>query len=85
MLEEIRPNLEVWKKYDKVENHFFGNGGGFKLEISMIAQNDRNRILSNFVLLQIFPGCIITKKLIFDLYFWDIGRDHIKGQAPPFA
>ena len=33
----------------------FWNQSFFKLQTSMIAQNDRNKILSNFVLLHFFP------------------------------
>ena len=37
---------------------FFLKSAIFKLQTSMIAQNDRKKILSNFYLLHIFPGCL---------------------------
>ena len=36
----------------------FWNQSFFKLQTSMIAQNDRNKILSNYLLLHFFPGCL---------------------------
>ena len=40
---------------DSQKSKKFWNQQFFKLQTSMIAQNDRNKILSNFVLLHFFP------------------------------
>ena len=44
------------KNAQKIEN--FLNQPFFKLQTSMIAQNDRNKILSNYLFLHFFPGCL---------------------------
>ena len=51
---------KTWLFYpkDAQKSNLFWNQPFFKLQTSIIAQNDNNKILSNFVLLHFFPGCL---------------------------
>ena len=57
-LTRLQKNAKTWfftpKMLQKIKN--FLNQPFFKLQTSMIAQNDRNKILSFFYLLHFFPG-----------------------------